>query len=101
MSWLSVVLRIAVSSIVLLSSLWALLAYVPFTYQQVHKGGLVPALNAFGRAFPAIFWIALLAVAISFCLEPLPAAPHQRRAMRLRAVFWIIHLPLAIFFTIH
>jgi hypothetical protein len=101
MSWLSVVLRIAVSSIVLLSSLWALLAYVPFTYQQVHKGGLVPALNAFGRAFPAIFWIALLAVAISFCLEPLPAAPHQRRAMRLRAVFWIIHVPLAIFFTIH
>ena len=39
--------------------------HVPFTYQQVHKGGLVPALNAFGRAFPWIFWIALL-VRITF-----------------------------------
>jgi len=98
---ISVVLRVAVSSVLLLSSLWALLAYVPFTYQQVHKGGLVPALNVFGRAFPGIFWIALLAVAVFFCLEPLPALPLRRRAMRFRAAFWCLHIPLAIFFTVH
>jgi hypothetical protein len=97
----SLALRICVSFTFLLSSLWALLAYVPFTYQQVHKGGLVPALNAFGRAQPVIFWIALLAVAVIFCLEPLPRGPRQRRAMRVRAMFWYIHVPLAVFFTAH
>lgn len=43
----------------LFSSLWALLAYVPFTYQQVHKGGLIPALNEFSRLHS---WLHLAAV---------------------------------------
>ncbi len=101
MTLLSLALRTAVSIALLVSSLWALLAYVPFTYQQVHKGGLVPALNAFGRAFPQVFWIALLAVAVIFCLEPIPPRPHHRGAMRRRAFFWYLHVPLAIFFTAH
>lgn len=101
MSWLALILRTAVSSVLLLSSLWALLAYVPFTYQQVHKGGLVPALNAFGRAFPAIFWIAMLAVAVIFCLEPIPGKPWRRNAIRRRRFFWYIHIPFAIFLGAH
>jgi hypothetical protein len=89
MKLLSLALRIIVSLTCLLASLWALLAYVPFTYQQVHKGGLVPALNVFGRAFPGIFWILLLAVAVIFCLEPIPAKPRHRASMRLRAFFLV------------
>jgi hypothetical protein len=101
MNVLALALRTGVSITFLISSLWALLAYVPFTYQQVHKGGLVPALNMFGRAQPVIFWIALLAVAVTFCLEPLPVGPRQRSAMRVRVAFWYIHVPLAVFFTAH
>src|SRR5258708_3604228 len=101
MNLVSIALRTAVSATFLLSSLWALLAYVPFTYQQVHKGGLVPALNIFGRAYPSIFWIALFAVAVMFLVEPLPEGPRRRTAMKLRAMFWYIHVPFAIFQTLH
>jgi hypothetical protein len=101
MSVLSLVLRTGVSITFLITSLWALLAYVPFTYQQVHKGGLVPALNAFGRVHPIVYWISLVAVAVIFCLEPLPEGPRRRLAMRLRAFFWYLHVPLGIFFAIH
>src|SRR5262245_38405696 len=44
----------------MLSSLYALLAYIPFTHQQVHKGELIPALNAFGRYHARLYWVALL-----------------------------------------
>lgn len=101
MSPASLLLRCAVCFIFLLNSLWALLAYVPFTYQQVHRGGLVPALNAFGRAHPAIFWLQLIAVAAIFCLEPLPEGAARRGAIRFRAGFWYLHVPLAIFFSVH
>ena len=41
--------RLCVIGFILLSSLFALLAYIPFTYQQVHKGGLLPWLIVFGK----------------------------------------------------
>lgn len=101
MNILSLVLRVVVSIAFLMTSLWSLLAYVPFTFQQVHRGGLVPALNTFGRIHPAIYWILLVAVAVIFCLEPLPEGPRRRGAMRLRAFYWYLHVPLGIFFAIH
>ncbi len=101
MNLAALALRCGVSISLLLTSLWALLAYVPFTYQQVHRGGLVPALNVFGRIHPEIFWGVLFAVAVIFCLEPLPEGPRKRRSMRLRAGFWYLHVPLAIYFSIH
>jgi len=99
---ITLALRFGVSFAFLMTSLWALLAYVPFTFQQVHKGGLIPALNTFGRVHPYIYWVLLLLVGVIFCLEPLPpAGPRQRSAMRMRAWFWYLHAPLAIFFTVH
>ncbi len=44
----------------LFSSLFCLLAYVPFTYQQVIKGGLIPQLNAYARVEHWIYWLILL-----------------------------------------
>jgi hypothetical protein len=96
---ISPVLRTAVAVTFLLTSLWSLLAFVPFTYQQVHKGGLVPALNTFGRIYPAIYWTLMLAVAVVFCLEPLPAGSLRRSAMRRRAAFWYVHVPLGVFLS--
>jgi hypothetical protein len=51
--------RLVVAGFILLSSLYALLAYIPFTYQQVHKGGLLPILNTFGRIHAQLYWVAL------------------------------------------
>lgn len=51
--------RFMVAGFFLLSSLYALLAYIPFTYQQVHKGGLLPLLNTFGRTHTQLYWAAL------------------------------------------
>src|SRR5882724_5377825 len=99
MNVVSLALRTGVTLIFVMTSLWSLLAYVPFTFQQVHKGKLVPALNTFGRVHPAFYWAALLAVAVIFCLEALPSGPRQRRAMRMRALFWYIHVPLGVFFS--
>jgi len=62
MTVLSLALRFGVTVTFLMTSLWGLLAYVPFTYQQVHKGKLMPALNAFGQAQPVIYWGLLVAV---------------------------------------
>lgn len=101
MSVLSLLLRTGVMFAFLLSSLWALLAYVPFTYQQVHKGKLIPALNTFGQAQPLVYWVVLLIVAVIFCVEPLPTGARQRSAMRLRKLFWLIHVPPGVLFLVH
>ena len=44
------------------SSLFCLLAYVPFTYQQVIKGGLIPQLNAYARIEHWVYWVILLMI---------------------------------------
>ena len=59
--------RAGVAGFILLSSLYALLAYLPFTYQQVHKGGLLPWLNAFGRQHARLYWV-VLAIALATLL---------------------------------
>src|SRR5262249_36293972 len=82
--WLFTLARIGAIGFFLLSSLWALLAYIPFTYQQVHKGGLLPWLNAFGRMQSKIYWVA-------FALAIVTLIPDFRR----RQTRW-----LAIGFTV-
>ena len=47
----------------LLTSIYGLLAFVPFTFQQVIKGELFPPLNQFGRLQPFLFWFVLLIIA--------------------------------------
>jgi hypothetical protein len=59
--------RLAVTVFALLSSLYALLAYIPFTYQQIHKGGLLPVLNTFGRVHAQLYWV-VLAIACAVLL---------------------------------
>ena len=55
----------------LLTALYCLLAYLPFTYHQVHAGGLLPLLDQFVRIHP---WLNLGMLAV---LIPLMAAPWQ------------------------
>jgi hypothetical protein len=44
--------RMAVAAFYVVSAIYCLLAYIPFTYQQVHVGGLLPWLTAFVRIHP-------------------------------------------------
>ena len=78
--------RLLVAAFCLLSSIYALLAYIPFTYQQVHKGGLIPALVVFGHIHAQLYWAAL-AIACATIL------PELRRAgtRPLAAAFVAVH----------
>lgn len=66
----------------LFTSLYCLLAYVPFTYQQVIKGGLIPQLLVFARIEHWIYWLFL--VIIFFAL-----GWDGTRSLRW---FWYFHL---------
>ena len=53
----------------MLSALYCLLAYLPFTYHQVHVGGLIPWLDSFARLHSGLN-IAILAVVLPLLIEP-------------------------------
>jgi hypothetical protein len=61
--------RLVFASFQLLTSLYCLLAYLPFTYHQVHTGGLLPWLDGFARIHP---WLnlAALALVLPWLVEP-------------------------------
>ncbi|MBS1857292.1 MAG: sulfatase-like hydrolase/transferase [Acidobacteria bacterium] len=75
-----------VAAFVLLSSIYALLAYIPFTYQQVHKGGLLTQLTWFGHKQAQLYWIAL-ALALATILPYF----RQRRTRRAAILFAVVH----------
>lgn len=54
--------RLAFHLFMLLSAAYALIAYIPFTYQEIIRGHLVPWLLTFARWHGGIFWIVLILV---------------------------------------
>src|ERR1051326_2321571 len=54
--------RVCFSLFVLLTSVYCLLAYIPFTYEQVHVAGLLPWLTTFVKIHPYIYWVLLAGV---------------------------------------
>ncbi|MBS1833374.1 MAG: sulfatase-like hydrolase/transferase [Acidobacteria bacterium] len=57
---MGVAARLMFAAFFLFSSLYCLMAYVPFTYTQLLKSELIPALNLFARLHPALYWVVLL-----------------------------------------
>src|SRR5215472_10939039 len=55
--------RLCVAAFVVLTAGYCLLAYIPFTYHQVHLGALLPWLSAFAAFHPYIYWPVFLAAA--------------------------------------
>ena len=51
--------RLAVAAFYVISAIYCLLAYIPFTYQQVHVGGLLPWLTTFVKIHPYLNVVAL------------------------------------------
>ncbi|MBV8207452.1 MAG: sulfatase-like hydrolase/transferase [Acidobacteria bacterium] len=48
--------RLALAGFTALTAAWCLLAYIPFTYHQVCRGGLLPWFSAFARLHPYLYW---------------------------------------------
>src|SRR5579864_4933302 len=71
----------------LLSSLYCLLAYIPFTYQQVHKGRLIPALNQFGQWHHLLYWLALALI--------VPVVGYDSREARRRGFLFLLAMAAA------
>ena len=55
-------LRACFELFVFLTTSYCILAYVPFTYQQIHIGGAIPWLSSFALYYPFIFWGAVVVV---------------------------------------
>jgi hypothetical protein len=79
-----VLARLWVAAFVVLTSGYCLLAYIPFTYHQVHLGGLLPWLSAFARLHPYLYWLALPAAAVT-----LPSLRNSRTRLG-SALFLIV-----------
>jgi glucan phosphoethanolaminetransferase (alkaline phosphatase superfamily) len=57
--------RLLVVLFFLLTSIYCLLAWIPFTYQQVVKGALLPALMVFVKWHPLVYWAVFALAAVS------------------------------------
>ncbi len=81
----------------LIASVYCLLAYLPFTYHQIHRGGLIGWVDVYAHFHP---WLNLAA---TVCIVPLLADPWRRGGLsrRLSAGFGIYHLTCAIALVIY
>ncbi len=57
--------RLLVVTFVVLTAFYCLLAYIPFTYHQIHLGGLLGWVTAFAKYHPYLYWPAFLAAALT------------------------------------
>ena len=75
--WVSPVCRAVFAAFSGFTSLYCVLAYLPFTYHQIHQGGLFPVLDRFRDAHPFLNVIASLAAVPVW----LPAVIRRRGAL--------------------
>ncbi|HLJ30618.1 MAG TPA: sulfatase-like hydrolase/transferase [Candidatus Angelobacter sp.] len=75
--------RLCLAVFVILTAGYCLLAYIPFTYHQVHLGGLLPWLSAFAQFHPYLYWPVFLAAAAT-----LPGL--RNRGSRLGSVLFLV-----------
>lgn len=78
--------RFSFCMVILVSSLYCLLMFIPFTYQTFHKAELLESVNILVRYHPYLYWISLLVLASSLVSEL--KSPDTRL---LTLAFLIIH----------
>ncbi|HEV2988589.1 MAG TPA: sulfatase-like hydrolase/transferase [Candidatus Angelobacter sp.] len=77
--------RLVVAVFTLLTSFYCLLAYIPFTYHQIHLGGLLAWVSVFVNLHPYLYWLALAAAAWSL--------PWQNKSVRtISILFLCLHI---------
>ena len=57
--------RLCVALFAILTAAYCLLAYIPFTYHQIHLGGLLPWLSTFAKLHSLLYWPVLLLAAVT------------------------------------
>jgi hypothetical protein len=90
--------RLLIVLFFLLTSIYCLLAWIPFTYQQVVKGGLLPSLTVFVKWHSQIYW-AMLALAAATLLSDVSRRKTRWLAVTFLAAhgaagFWLQGHPL-------
>lgn len=88
--------RLCVVLFILLSSIFCLLAYIPFTYQQVVKGGLLPPLTQFAILQPRLYWLALLIAGLTMISDL-----RSRKTRWLAIAFLAVHAAAGIILNLH
>jgi len=73
--------RLGYAAFLLMTSLYCLLTFIPFTYQQVHVGELLPWLTAFVHLHSYLYWVALAIVSPTLLADL--KAQRSRTATRL------------------
>lgn len=94
--WQVLIARLCFLAYALFTSIYCLLAYVPFAYQQIHVGQLLPALTALVHWHALLFWPAIAAALLTI----IPAL--QRGPARLLArTFAISALAAGVLLMLH
>ncbi len=57
--------RLVAGAFAIVTATYCLLAYLPFTYHQVHLGALLPWLSTFARFHPYLYWPAFAAAVMT------------------------------------
>jgi hypothetical protein len=83
--------RMVFAGFSLVTSLFCLLAFIPFTYQQVVKARLIPALSQFAELHPAFNGGMLALVLLLLCFDR-PATAKLPRLGRILRLFFLILL---------
>lgn len=87
--------RLVVATFVLLTGGYCLLAYIPFTFHQIHMGGLLPWLSSFAQYHPIIYWPVFVVAAATL--------PNMRndRSRLLSVIFLFVYLMIGIDLALH
>jgi hypothetical protein len=86
--------RCLYSGFFLITSIYCLLAYIPFTYQQVVVGQLLPWLTTFVRLHPYLYWAALAVVAPT-------VLPGLKRARATTIAFFVVMAAAGVALLVH
>src|SRR5437016_3814531 len=86
--------RSIVAVFTLLTTFYCLLAYIPFTYHQIHLGGLLSWVSVFANFHPYLYWVALVAAAASL--------PWDNKSVRtISGLFVFVQAAVGVVLTLH
>jgi hypothetical protein len=87
--------RLVVAAFIILTAGYCLLAYIPFTFHQIHMGGLLPWLSSFAQYHHLLYWPVLLVAAATL--------PNLRndRSRGLSVIFLFVYVVIGVNLSFH
>ena len=81
---------------ILMTSMYCLLAYIPFTYQQIIGADVVPSVTMFAKFHPYFYWVALAMIGMTMV-----GGLHRQKTKLLTIGFLAFHAILGAFLLVH